>query len=82
MRELRDMMNDFALIVQRQGDQLDTIEGNVDTAQDSVEAGQKHLQKAIQYSKKSRKWQCCCLIIALVVIAAILFPILINVGGG
>ena len=54
MRELRDMMNDFALIVQRQGDQLDTIEGNVDTAQDSVEAGQKHLQKAIQYSKKSR----------------------------
>ena len=76
MKELKDMMQDFLAIVRQQGEMLDSIEGNVDSAHDNVEKGAKHVQRAITYSKKTRKWQCCCLIIALVVIGAILTPIL------
>ena len=59
-----------------QGENLNSIEKNMDTAQNYVDRGITHLDKANQYQKKKRKQMCCCMIIALVVIGVILIPVL------
>ena len=76
MNELRDMFQDMAALLEMQGENLNSIEKNMDTAQNYVDRGITHLDKANQYQKKKRKQMCCCMIIALVVIGVILIPIL------
>tara|TARA_B100000780_G_C20842033_1_gene334638 strand:+ start:312 stop:566 length:255 start_codon:yes stop_codon:yes gene_type:complete len=78
MNELRDMFQDMAALLEMQGENLNSIEGNMDTAQNYVDRGITHLDKANQYQKKKRKQMCCCMIIALGLAVGILTPILIT----
>lgn len=70
--ELRQMFLDFALLIEQQGEVLDDIEYNVNSAADHVETGNEDIYKAIQYQKKIRKKRCFILLTLVVVMVIVL----------
>ncbi len=66
----------MASLLEMQGENLNSIEKNMDTAQNYVDRGIHHIDKANQYQKKKRQQMCCCLIIAIAVIVIILSSVL------
>ena len=78
MNELRDMFQDMAALLEMQGENILSIEKNMDSAQDYVDRGIVHLNKATKIQKKKRKQMCCCLIIGLVIAIIIITPILLT----
>lgn len=55
--ELHQMFLDFALLTEQQGELLDQIEFQVNSAADYVEQGNEEVVEAIEISKKVRKKQ-------------------------
>jgi syntaxin 1B/2/3 len=74
--EVYELFKDLATLVDIQQESLDVIENRVAKAKAYVEKGEKELVKAEGYQKKSRKKQCCLLIILLAVLIAIIAPVL------
>lgn len=77
IRELYDMFNEFAVLVQQQQEKFDSIENHVNQAQINTEKGVKELEEAAVHQKKSRRCLCIIIIVALVILAvaiAIIFP--------
>lgn len=75
MRNLNQLFNDLAFLVNEQGEIMDIILANVQAANRYVEAGRKELKKARKYQKKSRKKMCfliCCVIIIIVVLFVVM----------
>ena len=72
------MFRDFAMIVEKQGEQLDNIEYQVTTAGDYVAGGIVQLDKANKYNKKKRQQMCCLFIILLIILVGILVPVIIG----
>ena len=72
------MFRDFALIVEKQGEQLDNIEYQVTTAGDYVAGGIVELDKANKYQKKKRNMMCCLFVLLLVILVSILIPVIAN----
>jgi t-SNARE complex subunit (syntaxin) len=75
--ELAQMFQDFALIVEQQGELLDQIEYQVKSASDYVDEGNQQMVEAIDLQKSIRKKQCCCAVLILVVIAIIIAIIVV-----
>jgi syntaxin 1B/2/3 len=78
MNELRDMFQDMAALLEMQGENLNSIEKNIDQSQNYVDRGITHLDKANQYQKKKRQQMCCCMIIGLAIAIAITLPLLLG----
>jgi len=80
--QVNEMFHDLAQIVSEQGVLIDTIESNVVDAKTNVEEGEKEIDKAAEYQKKSRSKMCCILvfsiILLLVVVLCIVLPIVIK----
>lgn len=77
IRELYDMFNEFAVLVQQQQELFDSIENHVNQAQVSTQKGVEELEQALVHQKKGRKCLCCIIIIAvlgLIILIAILVP--------
>jgi len=74
--EVFELFKDLATLVDVQGEQLDTIEGNVTRAGMSVQQAEKDLISAEESQRKARKKQCIILIICLVILVVILAPTL------
>ncbi len=72
MIELNKMFLDLALLVDMQGNMLDSIEQNVKNSSDYIEEANIDLVKSIDYQIQLRKKQCACVIIILVVIGIII----------
>lgn len=68
IQELYQMFQDLATLVSRQGEVLNSIETNVNTASKNVKKGNAQLVKAHKYQKKTRKCMCCLLIIGISII--------------
>jgi len=83
--QVNEMFHDLAQIVSEQGVLIDTIESNVVDAKTNVEEGEKEIDKAVEYQKKSRSKMCCILVFAiiilLVVVLCIVLPIVIHKYG-
>jgi len=83
--QVNEMFHDLAQIVTEQGMLIDTIESNVVGAKENVEEGEKEIDKAMDYQKKSRSKMCCilvvCIIILLVVVLCIVIPTVISKYG-
>jgi len=83
--QVNEMFHDLAQIVSEQGVLIDTIESNVVDAKTNVEEGEKEIDKAAEYQKKSRSKMCCILVFAiiilLVVVLCIVLPIVIKKYG-
>ena len=76
IRELMDLFTDMSLLIEQQGEKLNSVEEQVKNANDYVESGTKAIARANKSQKKKRKYLCCCIVIALAVLIAILIPIL------
>jgi len=83
--QVNEMFHDLAQIVSEQGVLIDTIEANVVTAKENVEEGERQIDKAGEYQKKSRSKMCCILIfsiiILLVVVLIIVIPVVVHKYG-
>ncbi|ETO36041.1 hypothetical protein RFI_01020 [Reticulomyxa filosa] len=73
VRDLQEMFNQLALLVDSQQEVLDQIENNVNQTLNYTEKGHKELQKAHEYQKSFRKRQCCLLAILFIAAIVILF---------
>lgn len=69
--DVNEIFRDLGAMVYEQGEQIDTIEANVEKAYTDVEQGTGQLQKAATYQKKARK-KLCCLVLIFVIIAAVI----------
>lgn len=67
---------DMAVLVEAQGEMLDSVEAQVARAKDHVEAGVTHLVAAKRSQKRTRKLMCCGLVVLIVLVAAIVLAIL------
>jgi len=74
--EVYELFKDLALLVDTQQESLDVIEKRVGTAKAHVMEAESELQIAEGYQRKSRKKQCCLIVILLAVLVAILAPTL------
>lgn len=76
--DLHQVFLDMAVLVDAQGEMLDSIEAQVGRARDHVETGVTHLVEAKRSQKRTRRLMCCALctliIIAVVIVLAILKP--------
>jgi len=72
INELGQMFQDFALIIEKQGELLDQIEHQVKSAGDYVDQGNVETQQAITYLISARKKQCCICITILIIIGIII----------
>ncbi|XP_069127996.1 syntaxin-7-like isoform X2 [Argopecten irradians] len=66
--DVNQIFKDLGMLVHEQGEMLDSIEANVESAQIRVEEGTQQLSKARDYQHKSRRKKCIILIIVLVVV--------------
>ncbi|BFU20406.1 syntaxin, putative [Entamoeba histolytica HM-1:IMSS-B] len=83
--ELRQMFVDLAVLVERQGEVINKIEDNCETALEYVKQGTEDLKQAHEYAKQSSKLMCIILIVVaiimVIVVAAILVPIILKATG-
>ncbi|KAK7078473.1 Syntaxin-7 [Halocaridina rubra] len=75
--DINEVMRDLSAMVTSQGEIIDSIEDNVESAHGHVEEGREQLIKAAAYQNKSRRRLCCC--IALLVIVLLIIGIIIAV---
>lgn len=74
IRRMHEMFLHLAALVHSQGEILDNIEKNVDSAATYVEKGVQALQNAKEHQKKARTRKCCLLVIVLVILLVIIVP--------
>lgn len=81
IRELHDMFYDMALLVEEQGELIDIIERNVDTAAVYVYKGKQETKMAAVYQGRARKkkYCICCIVMLVSFIAFALLVALIGV---
>ena len=63
--ELHQMFLDLALLVEQQGEMLDQIEYQIQSASDYIDDGNEEIAKALEHQRAARKRQCCILAIVL-----------------
>ncbi|CAH1404618.1 unnamed protein product [Nezara viridula] len=76
IRELHDMFMDMAMLVESQGELIDTIQYNVENSVDAVLEGKGELILAEDYQKKARQkkiYIIICLIVFLLILTILLF---------
>jgi len=73
--DINEIFRDLGALVHEQGEAIDTIEANVETAYSQVEQGNQQLEQAARYQRKSRK-KLCILMLILVIIVAIIAVII------
>lgn len=70
--ELNKMFLDLALLVDLQGEMLDSIELNVKNTSEYIEQANTDLLTSIEYQKQIRKKQCLCAVIILSIIGIVI----------
>lgn len=69
--DINEIMRDLSAMVHTQGEMVDSIEQNVETAHGHVEEGRQELVKAAAYQNKSRRRLCFCILLLVVVLIII-----------
>ena len=76
LEQLAEMFFQIQALVQQQGEMIDRIEDQVDSAKAYVEAGTKDLKVAVQYKNKNRKMRiiiaCVGSVLLLIIILSLL----------
>ncbi|CAL4082946.1 unnamed protein product, partial [Meganyctiphanes norvegica] len=74
--DVNQIFKDLATMVHEQGDMIDSIEANVESAQVHVSQGATQLQQARTYQNKARRKKMC-IILILVIVAAVVLGLII-----
>ncbi|KAL4236640.1 Syntaxin-12 [Mactra antiquata] len=61
--DVNQIFKDLGMLVHEQGEVLDSIESNVESAQIHVEKGTGELRTAVEYQSKARRKKCCLIIV-------------------
>ena len=77
VRELFEMFQDFAVLVNAQHEDIISIENTIEDAQKKIDSGNKKLVGAIDFQRKARKKSCCIACISIVILI-----IIVSVAGG
>ncbi|CAE8615470.1 unnamed protein product [Polarella glacialis] len=77
-RDLAQMFQEVAVLVDASGQMLDNIEEHVRTSKGSTAGAVKELDIASKVQRNTRKWTCCLMVLLMVIALAIMFPILIK----
>lgn len=77
VRQLFEMFQDFAVLINAQHEGIVSIENTIEDAQQKVESGNKKLVEAIEYQRKARKKTCCIACVCIIVLV-----IIVSVAGG
>nr|XP_056715320.1 syntaxin-2 [Euleptes europaea] len=80
IQELHEMFMDMAMLVEVQGEMVNSIEKNVMNAVDYVEHAKEETKKAVKYQSKARRKKWIILIVVLVVLAIVALIIGLSVG--
>jgi syntaxin 1B/2/3 len=75
--ELHQIFMDMAVLVEAQGEQLNSIEQQVNKSSSFVQRGTGQLEIAKRHQRNKRKWMCICVILLIILILIILLPILV-----
>ena len=73
---LHQMVLDFALLTEHQGESLDHVEFSVKQAEDYTAEGNGNLSKGIEYQRLIRRKHCCLALILSLAVAILLFTLL------
>ncbi|KAL4921232.1 t-SNARE [Aspergillus aurantiobrunneus] len=76
--ELNELFRDVAHIVSEQGEQLDTISGNVENVHADTRGANVELRSASRYQKNARNKACCLLIILAVILTIIILAAVLG----
>ncbi|XP_048363891.1 t-SNARE domain-containing protein 1 [Sphaerodactylus townsendi] len=79
MLDVNQIIKDLASMVYEQGDTIDSIEANLETASSNVESANEQLAKASQHQRRARKMKCCFISAGLVVLLVIVIIITVSV---
>ncbi|XP_072284813.1 syntaxin-7 [Pyxicephalus adspersus] len=71
IRGINEIFKDLGMMVHEQGEMIDSIEANVESADVHVQQANQQLARAAEYQRKSRK-KICILIVVLVIVAVVL----------
>ncbi|PVG02784.1 t-SNARE [Serendipita vermifera] len=85
--ELQQLMNDMAMMVEEQGETINTIEQTTAIAEKDVETGYKHTEEAKKsaISARKKRWICFFIVLIILIIIAIVIGIQVaqgRIGGG
>lgn len=75
--QVNEMFKDLAHIIEEQGVLIDNIDANVSHAVEEVEEGEKQVDKAVHYQKKSRSKMCCILATAVAILIIVIICIVV-----
>ncbi|KAL7643347.1 UNVERIFIED_CONTAM: hypothetical protein RMT77_006639 [Armadillidium vulgare] len=76
--DVNQIFKDLATMVHEQGEVIDSIEANVEMAQQNVGQGASQLNQAAQYQNKARRKKLCLFIIFAVVLAVLILIIVLS----
>ncbi|KAI4181831.1 MAG: hypothetical protein L6R41_006382 [Letrouitia leprolyta] len=76
--ELNELFRDVAHIVREQGDQLNTIDANVENVRGDTRQADVELRSASRYQKASRNKACCLLLVLAVVLVIIILAAVLG----
>jgi syntaxin 1B/2/3 len=79
--EIHELFRDLQALVDLQQESLDVIEKHIIESKNYTEKGEVAINEASDYQNKARARQCCCLMIVLAVLIAILAPVLLKTMG-
>ena len=77
MAELTQLFNDMEELVIEQQENVDVIDKNVEDAQQDVEQGVGHTNKAVKSARKARKNKIRCLIICFIIFAIVVVVVVV-----
>lgn len=80
IKELHDMFMDIAMLVENQGEMLDTIELNVTHTVDHVEKARDETKRAVKYQGQARKKVIIIIVIVVVLLGILALIIGLSVG--
>ncbi|KAK2846254.1 hypothetical protein Q7C36_011108 [Tachysurus vachellii] len=80
--DINEIFKDLAVMVHEQGDMIDSIEANVESAEVHVQSATQQLASAANYQQKSRKKMCILIVVLAVLIVVVSLIIWASVNHG
>jgi len=80
LTELAQLFNDMSVLVEQQDETINVIEAHAEAADQDLEIGLKHTEKAVDSARAARKKRWICFIIILVILAIIAIVVGIEVS--
>jgi len=76
--DLNQLFKEAAILVDSQGELLDSIEENVHHANEHTQEAEKELTQTVQIQRNTMKWSCCLWITIIILLVVVFIPMFIS----